>query len=43
MNQAFPPAPSPWEGMTEVLSPRVARRLPCNDLLLPWGGPAEAA
>ena len=43
MNTAFPPAPLPGKGVTSVQSPQTARRLPCIDLLPPWGGPAEAA
>jgi hypothetical protein len=38
---AYPPTPFPWKGVT-VGQPRKAR-LPVDDLLPPWGGPAEAA
>jgi len=38
---AYPPPPFPRKGVT-VVQPRNAR-LPIDDSLPPWGGPAEAA
>ena len=37
----IPPTPFPRKGVTPV-QPRCSRLL-VSDLLLPWGGPAEAA
>ena len=38
---AYPLAPFPRKGVT-LVQPCISR-LPDNDLLPPWGGPAEAA
>ena len=35
----YPPAPSPWEGVTTVQPLRGFRSV---DFMLPWGGPAGA-
>ena len=40
MKYKFSPSPFPWKGVTWVQLPVQLR---VNDLLPPWGGPAEAA
>ena len=40
MRTTYPPSPFPWKGVTLV---RGLCPLQINDLLPPWGGPAEAA
>ncbi len=38
--KTYPPSPFPRKGVTEV---QPLTRLPVDDLLPPWDGPAEAA